>query len=69
MFPGWHVTVDGEPAEPIPVNGLFRGVWAPAGDHSIVWRYDPASFRWGATISILGLGVTLLLLFWRRTAR
>lgn len=45
MAPGWHVSVDGEPAEAVLVDEVFRGVELPAGTHRVEWRYEPASFR------------------------
>jgi len=58
MSPGWEVTIDGEPAEAIQQEELFRSVEVPAGEHRIVWTYHPVSFKVGAGFSLL----TLLLL-------
>jgi hypothetical protein len=54
-FPGWTCTVDGQPAPIHRANFLFRAVALPAGDHHIVFRFEPASYRWGKRISILAL--------------
>lgn len=50
--PGWEAEVDGEPAAIHRVNGLFRAVRLPAGEHRVVQRYRPRSFRLGAAISL-----------------
>ncbi|MFM9960573.1 MAG: YfhO family protein, partial [Planctomycetaceae bacterium] len=57
-YPGWSVTVDGQPAEPLRIDKLFRGVKLEAGSHSVVWSYRPRSVLVGAAISV----VTLLML-------
>jgi hypothetical protein len=52
-FSGWTVTVDGQPAESVLVEGMFRGVDVSPGQHTIIWRYRPATVRWGAAISLV----------------
>jgi hypothetical protein len=54
-FPGWTVQVDGQTREPVRTYGFLRGVFVPAGEHLIEWRYEPQSFRWGALVSMGGL--------------
>ncbi len=51
-FPGWTADIDGAPAEIHVANYLFRAVRVPAGEHLVTFRYEPASFRIGSTISI-----------------
>jgi uncharacterized membrane protein YfhO len=41
------VYVDGKPAEIVRVNQILRGVLLPAGDHQVVFRFQPASLRLG----------------------
>jgi hypothetical protein len=55
FYPGWRATVDGREADIVPVNHLFRGVAAPAGTHRVLFEYRPASVRYGALISAVGL--------------
>jgi len=55
FFPGWKSYVDGV-VQPIQrVNYYFRGIEVPPGRHDIELVYAPASFRLGATISLIGL--------------
>jgi uncharacterized membrane protein YfhO len=49
--PGWTASIDGRRAEWINANYLFRGVLLPPGKHTVRFRYQPESFRWGAAIS------------------
>ncbi len=55
-FPGWHAWLDGKPVEIVPAYHAFRAVAVPKGPHTVEFRYAPASFRLGMTMS----GVTLL---------
>lgn len=57
-YPGWTVTVDGQPAKPLRIDKLFRGVKLEAGTHQVVWSFRPRSVLVGAVISV----VTLLML-------
>jgi len=61
-YPGWQVSVDGVEQPIVRVNGLLRGVYLAPGTHTIVWRYRPASLRWGAGITLCALAGSLLFL-------
>lgn len=63
-YPGWTATVDAEPRPVLRVNGIFRGVWLPAGRHRITYRYRPASLRAGvaclaAAVLVFGAAAAL----------
>jgi Bacterial membrane protein YfhO len=58
-FPGWEASVDGRPVPIERVNYLLRGVLVPAGQHRVEFRYEPASFRIGWIISVVGLVAVL----------
>ncbi|MDM8005338.1 MAG: YfhO family protein [Phycisphaerae bacterium] len=55
IYPGWRAYVDGRPADILRVNGIFRGVAVPAGQHSVAFRFEPASLRNGLILLCLGL--------------
>jgi len=55
---GWKARLDGRPAPLARVNGLFRAVAMPAGEHEVSFEYDPFSFEVGRAISLAS--VTLL---------
>jgi hypothetical protein len=46
-YPDWRVEVDGEEARLLRANHTFRAVPVPAGDHAVVFRFEPASLRVG----------------------
>lgn len=66
---GWRVTVDGDAADVLRVNGLGLGVVVPAGRHDVRFAYDPASFRVGRALSVVGLVVCGALLASAATRR
>lgn len=69
-YPGWQATVDGRPTPVLPVDGLFRGVEVGAGEHEVVFNYQPMSLQAGATTSGLSLLVVLIALRpWRNRRR
>ena len=60
-YPGWKARADGNPAEILLADGVFRGVALPAGSHRVEFVYRPASVIAGAALSIAGLLFCLLL--------
>ncbi len=63
-YPGWVLTVDDRPAPILRANRLMRGVALEGGRHHLVFRYQPASVRQGAALSLLGLLALLGTCFW-----
>jgi hypothetical protein len=63
-YPGWRATVDGTPAAIYPTNVLLRGVPVPAGEHTVVLRFDPLTWRLGRAISLAGIGLSAGLSLW-----
>ena len=68
-YPGWQLTVDGRAAEILRTNGAMRGALVGSGEHRLVYRYDPASLKVGAGLSIAGIVALVLLLGIPRTKR
>ena len=54
-FPGWHARVDGKASKVMRVDYAFQGLWLTQGTHTIVLNYDPASFKYGALLSLIGI--------------
>ena len=61
--PGWRVTVDGAAAEPLLIDGIFRGVNVRRGHHEIVWTYRPATLFIGAAMTLVTLCTIFFSLF------
>jgi hypothetical protein len=64
----WKAEIDGRPAELTPADGIFQGVLLPAGEHTVSFRYEPASGRNGLMISAAALSA-LLLVTWKAKKR
>ena len=56
--PGWSATVDGQPAELLRANAIFRALWVAPGEHQVELRYWPTLLTLGAASSgVAWLGV------------
>ena len=54
-FPGWKAEVDGRSVPIERVDYLFRGVRIGPGAHTVVFRYQPLSWRIGWIVSLVAL--------------
>ncbi len=66
FYPGWEVSVDGQPAEPLRIEGMYRGVQVPSGTHEIVWTFRPKSVTRGLIVS-MAAGIMGVLCLWFRS--
>jgi hypothetical protein len=60
---GWKATIDGQPAKIFTSNMSFMAVRVPAGEHKIIFSYDPVGIRIGFWVSLLVLIAGLILLY------
>ena len=58
---GWKAEVDGKPVEVVRADWTLRAAELPAGEHDLVMRFKPDSYRIGANISRAS-SITLILL-------
>ena len=58
---GWKAAVDGAPVDVLRADWTLRAAQLPAGEHDLVLRFAPASYRIGANISRAS-SLTLILL-------
>ncbi len=65
-YPGWRAEVDGRPAPIVRVNGMFRGVALPPGEHQIHYRFAPSSFLLGLWLALGASALAALSLFVNR---
>ncbi len=49
---GWNAFIDGKSAPYCKVDYVLRGMSVPAGEHTIEFRFEPASYTMGIDISI-----------------
>ena len=61
---GWKAFIDGKEAKIIKVNYLLRGLSIPAGEHTIEFRFDPASYETGSMITLMSGIISILLVLY-----
>jgi hypothetical protein len=54
-YPGWKAVVDGNTKKIYRADYAFRAIPLGAGTHQIEFVYDPASFKLGIGVTILGI--------------
>jgi hypothetical protein len=54
-YPGWTMTVDGQPAPLLRVNYALRGGYLSPGTHYVVFRFAPVAFYIGLAVTCAAL--------------
>ena len=63
---GWKAWVDGVPQQVEKSNIFFRGVYVPAGQHTVIWKYQPdwwwplVALSYSTLCIVVGCAVKLL---------
>jgi hypothetical protein len=60
FFPGWRASVGGRDVPIERADGTFQAIRVPPGEHTVGFRYAPASLHTGAALSAAGLLALLL---------
>lgn len=58
-FPGWKAFIDGRETNLFSAYHALRAVQVPAGRHTIVFSYDPLSFKVGKSVTIITILVLI----------
>ena len=56
-YPGWRAFVDGTETPVYRTNYVSRGMPVPAGSHTVIVEYQPATFTLGAWLSVATLAL------------
>ncbi|MBK7259364.1 MAG: YfhO family protein [Ignavibacteriae bacterium] len=57
---GWKATIDGNETEILRTNSVLRSVVVPAGEHTVVFSFDPPVYKAGYTISNVAWAIALI---------
>lgn len=61
--PGWQAYIDGKPVEHVQVNYVLRGMNVPAGNHEVIFKFEPEVIQTGSTIALISsilIGLVLI---------
>lgn len=59
-YPGWLATVDATPTPILLADGLLRAIAVPAGEHQVVFTFQPASIRIGMVLTLVTLIIAIV---------
>jgi hypothetical protein len=59
-YPGWQAFIDGEEVEHGRVNYILRAMNVPAGEHEVVFEFDPDSLHATETIAYIAFALLAL---------
>ena len=62
-YPGWKAYLNHQPTELHRANIAFRAVYVPEGEHTVSFKYEPASIYIGTIISGVSMFLILLIFF------
>jgi len=59
---GWNAYIDGELKPHFRANYVLRGMQIPSGNHVVEFKFEPATYKIGETVSLASSVILLLLL-------
>lgn len=68
-YPGWKAYDRGEEREVLRANYFLRGIYLEPGEHAVVFRFQPLSYRIGKVVSLLGLACSFVAILTRNFKR
>ena len=63
--PGWRARLDGAPSPIVDANLGAMGISVPRGRHDVTLEYAPPGWRFGAVLTLIGVGGAAWLAAWR----
>ena len=72
---GWRAFIDGEETPIYKTNYVLRGLFVPEGEHTVEFRFNPASHIWGTRVAWGGniivwlIGLAAVLKWYRRRSK
>lgn len=57
---GWKATIDGKETEIFKTNYVLRSIVVPAGNHEVIFSFEPTMYELGYTLTRVGWGVAFL---------
>lgn len=66
-YPGWKAYIDDKETKIYRADYTFRSIYLPKGEHTVIFKYDPVSFKVGLEVSVFS--IILLLLFIIRNSK
>ena len=60
--PDWSASIDGSEVKLYRANYAYRAVTVPAGQHTVIFRYSPRSYKIGVIMTLCGMTALLMII-------
>jgi len=68
-YPGWTAYLDDKKTEILKADGSFRSVYLPKGKHTIIMKYEPQIFYYGASITLISILMIIVIMLYDKGKR